>query len=93
MNADRLQQDHPCVIETIRRRYLHPPADLDVPYNLAAPNKADPSVGQAASILNYLGNQVKGALKTTNKNQSNGNDPHFRRKDSLSNAEHLTANI
>lgn len=59
MNADRLQQDHPCVIETIRRRYLHPPADLDVPYNLAAPNKADPSVGQAASILNYLGNQVR----------------------------------
>ncbi|XP_046638300.1 uncharacterized protein LOC124316413 [Daphnia pulicaria] len=60
MNADRLQQDHPCVIETIRRRYLHPPADLDVPYNLVAPNKADPSVGQAASILNYLGNQTKG---------------------------------
>lgn len=60
MNADRLQQDHPCVIETIRRRYLHPPADLDVPYNLVAPNKADPSVGQATSILNYLGNQVRG---------------------------------
>ena len=61
MNADRLQQDHPCVIETIRRRYLHPPADLDVPYNLVAPNKADPSVGQATSILNYLGNQVRGS--------------------------------
>ncbi|KZS14801.1 Uncharacterized protein APZ42_020167 [Daphnia magna] len=60
MNADRFQQDHPCVIETIRKRYLHPPADVDVPYNLAAPHKADPSVGQAASILNYLGNQTKG---------------------------------
>ena len=58
MNADRLQQDHPCVIKTIRRRYLHPPADLDIPYNLTAPNTADPSVGQAASILKYLGNQV-----------------------------------
>lgn len=63
MNADRLQQDHPCVIETIRRRYLHPPADLDVPYNLAAPDRADPSVGQASSILNYLGNQVRGNTK------------------------------
>lgn len=59
MNSNRLQQDHPCVIETIRRRYLHPPADADVPYVLNAPNTTDPSVGQATSILKYLGNQVR----------------------------------
>lgn len=27
MNANRFEQDHPCLIETIRRLYLHPPAD------------------------------------------------------------------
>lgn len=59
MNDEKLSQDHPCVIETIRRRYLHPPADPDVPYVLNAPNTIDPSVGQAKSILKYLGNQVK----------------------------------
>lgn len=59
MNLNRLQQNHPCVIETIRRRYLHPPADPDVPYVLQAPaNAIDPSAGQAKSILKYLGNQV-----------------------------------
>lgn len=58
MNFNRLQQDHPCVIEIIRRRYLHPPADPDVPYVLNAPNTTDPSAGQAKRILKYLGNQV-----------------------------------
>jgi hypothetical protein len=58
MNLNRLQQNHPCVIETIRRRYLHPPADPDVPYVLQAPNASDPSAGQAKSILKYLVNQV-----------------------------------
>jgi hypothetical protein len=59
MNAEQLSQDHPCVIQTIRRHYLHPPADPDIPYVLNAPNTIDPSVGQAKSILKYLGNQVR----------------------------------
>ena len=65
MNFNRLQQDHPCVIEIIRRRYLHPPADPDVPYVLNAPNTTDPSAGQAKSILKYLGNQVGQHLNYT----------------------------
>ena len=59
MNSDRLQQDHPCVIDTIRRLYLHPPAARDIPYVLNAPTKVDPSAGQAASISKHLKNQVK----------------------------------
>ena len=59
MNSDRLQQDHPCVIEIIKRFFLHPPAAPEVPYVLSSPNKIDPSAGQAAGILNYLRNQVK----------------------------------
>jgi hypothetical protein len=58
MNEKKLWQDHPCVIETIRSRYLHPPADSDVPYVLNDPETSDPSVGQAKSILKYLSNQV-----------------------------------
>lgn len=59
MNSDKLQQDHPCVIETIKRKFLHSPASPETPYSLAMPDKADPSAGQAAGILKYLGNQVR----------------------------------
>lgn len=58
MNDHRLAQDHPCVIETIRRDYLKQPAADDEPLILREPNKADTSAGQAAAILRHLNNKV-----------------------------------
>ena len=57
-NLNRLQQDHPCVIQLIRRHFLHPPAPKDVPLNLKFPNFTNPSAGQSQTILRYLRNQV-----------------------------------
>ena len=59
MNSQRLQQNHPCVIDIIRRNYLYPPADHDVEYDLRFPEKIDPSMGQAALRRNHFNNQVK----------------------------------
>ena len=53
-----MQQNHPCVIEIIRRSYLHPPADPFTNYQLKNPKITDPSVGQAATVIHYLKNQV-----------------------------------
>lgn len=35
MNDNKLAQDHPCVIETIRRHYLREPSPPEVPYHLS----------------------------------------------------------
>lgn len=34
INEHKLEQDHPCVIELIRRMFLSPPSPLYVPYNI-----------------------------------------------------------
>lgn len=34
MNANKLEQDHPCVIEIIRSKFMSPPAARNEPYQL-----------------------------------------------------------
>ena len=57
-NANKLQQDHPCVIELIRRQYLHEPAPPNTPLNLKYPKHKNPSAAQSQAILRLLGNLV-----------------------------------
>ncbi|EFX71561.1 hypothetical protein DAPPUDRAFT_255633 [Daphnia pulex] len=60
-NANRLQQDHPCVIELIRSQYLHRPSLIpNVPLNLSHPEVADPSAAQSKVALTHLHNQTGG---------------------------------
>ena len=58
MNNNRLQQDHPCVINNIRRHYLKHPPLFGTQRNLDYPEVKDPSDGQAGQILTLLRNQV-----------------------------------
>ncbi|KAK4006761.1 hypothetical protein OUZ56_011919 [Daphnia magna] len=46
-NAEKLQQDHPCVIHLIRKNYLRQPASRYQPYHLNDKELADPSDGQS----------------------------------------------
>ena len=58
MNEHRLQQDHPCVIDNIRKQFLKlqaPKEEYLVPKDS---NKSDPSVGQATAVLGHLNNKV-----------------------------------
>lgn len=57
-NANKLQQDHPCVVRLIRRNYLFKPAPRSVQYRLAHPDAIDPSDGQSQAILEILQNKV-----------------------------------
>ena len=59
-NTHRLQQDHPCVLELIRREYLQKPFSPEVPYALHNPGKADSSAGQTKAIMRLLRNQDNG---------------------------------
>ena len=54
----RLQQDHPCVIELIKRDFLHAPSPENVPLALHNPDLVDPSAGQTKAVLRLLRNQV-----------------------------------
>jgi hypothetical protein len=56
-NANRLQQDHPCVVELIRKLYLYEPAPIKS-LNLSFPTVLDQSPGQSKVILSHLRNQV-----------------------------------
>jgi hypothetical protein len=58
INENKLPQDHPCVIETIRRHYLKAPSPPDVPLNLVSDSDEDRSPGQTGVILRLLKNQV-----------------------------------
>ena len=58
-NDNRLQQNHPCVIQLIRRHFLQPPAPKESLLNLKFPNHTNPSAGQSQAILQYLRNQVR----------------------------------
>ena len=67
MNANKLAQDHPCVIDTIRRLYLDEPSPIDVPYNLsdASAAQSDKSqAGQVSTVLGYLKNKVMNSRST-----------------------------
>lgn len=57
-NDKKLQQDHPCVIQLIRDKYLRQPANKNLPYQLDHPEKVDSSDGQAKDIRNILKNKV-----------------------------------
>lgn len=57
-NANRLEQNHPCVIDLIRSQYLFRPAPPDVPLRLSQPEVIDPSSGQSKKIMSLLNNQV-----------------------------------
>jgi hypothetical protein len=66
MNRNRLQQDHPCVINYIRRHYLNAPPSHDISLLLDYPEVEDPSDGQPEKILKILKNKV--SLLKKNKN-------------------------
>lgn len=61
MNEQKMAQDHPCVIDIIRRQFLRPPSPSNVPYNLLSgqgPNY-DPTAGRFQPVLNVLKHKVK----------------------------------
>ena len=59
VNTHRLQQDHPCVLEIIRREFIHEPAPAEEAYKgLHNKDVLDPSDGQATAIMRLLRNQV-----------------------------------
>lgn len=58
MNANKLPQDHPCVIETIRKKYLREPSPANVPLKLDADTMDDRSRGQTKIIRRILKNKV-----------------------------------
>ncbi|XP_046641597.1 uncharacterized protein LOC124326925 [Daphnia pulicaria] len=57
-NEKKLQQDHPCLIQLIRDKYLLQPASKELPYVLDHPETIDPSNGQANDIREILKNKV-----------------------------------
>ena len=57
-NSKKLPQDHPCVIETIRKHYLNQPSSPEVPLKLDSNDDHDRSPGQTRVILRLLKNQV-----------------------------------
>ena len=57
-NSHRLQQDHPCVLDIIRRHYLTTPSPPEVPLKLDFPNQTNPSAGQVTAALRLLRNLV-----------------------------------
>lgn len=61
-NSHKLQQDHPCVIEIIRRDFLRQPFPANVSYQLHNMEVPDPSAGQAKGIMRILQNQVEGRV-------------------------------
>lgn len=58
MNMHKLQQDHPCVIETIRELFLNKPSPPDVPLKLDLGTDRDRSSGQTGVIFKLLNNMV-----------------------------------
>ena len=58
INYHRLQQDHFCVIEMIRKNYLNQPAPETESLVLRNPQTVDASAGQAGAILRHLNNQA-----------------------------------
>lgn len=59
MNTERLQQDHPCVLNNIKKHFLNPPAASNEALHLDYPEIADPSVGQTEAVTYLLKNKVR----------------------------------
>ncbi|XP_057368443.1 uncharacterized protein LOC130689518 [Daphnia carinata] len=57
MNGNKLPQDHPCVIETIKRHYLNKPSPPEVPLQLDSNDDKDRSPAQKDVIFRLLKNQ------------------------------------
>lgn len=57
MNKERLPQDHPCVVNNARTK-IDDPFGREVEYSLDYPEVADPSDGQAKTVLHLLKNKV-----------------------------------
>lgn len=57
INTHRLQQNHPCVIQIIRRDFLYYPLP-ETELHIQFPDVIDPSAGQSSVILPYLKNMV-----------------------------------
>lgn len=34
LNDNKLAEDHPCVLDMIKRFFLHPPSQRDIPYSI-----------------------------------------------------------
>ncbi|XP_057372271.1 protein Star-like [Daphnia carinata] len=60
MNSQKLPQDHPCVIETIRQHYLNKPSPPSIPLKLDSDDDKDRSPGQTGVILRLLKNKTDG---------------------------------
>ncbi|KAI9561282.1 hypothetical protein GHT06_012238 [Daphnia sinensis] len=60
MNSKKLPQDHPCVIETIRKHYLNKPSPPNVPLKLDSDDDKDRSPGQTGVIFRLLKNKTNG---------------------------------
>lgn len=63
INAEKLEQDHPCVIDIIRQRFLAAPSPPDAPYILQDENSAVADHSQArqvTTVLKHLNNKTKG---------------------------------
>lgn len=58
MNAGRLQQDHPCVLNNIRKHFLKPPPVSNKQLHLDYPEIVDPSDGQAEVVTRLLKKKV-----------------------------------
>ncbi|XP_057372972.1 protein Star-like [Daphnia carinata] len=60
MNSKKLQQDHPCVIETIRQHYLNKPSPPNIQLKLDSDDDKDRSPGQTGIIFRLLKNKTNG---------------------------------
>ena len=58
MNLHKFQQDHPCVIDTIRKHFLNKPSPPEVPLKLKLGKDQDRSSGQTGVIFKLLQNMV-----------------------------------
>ena len=58
VNANKLQQDHPCVLEVIRRLFLNKPSPPDAPLRLDHMEQLNPSAGQVTAVQRILRNLV-----------------------------------
>lgn len=60
VNSHQLQQDHPCVIDIIRRKYLHSPSVVNGSVFVERTDVIDPSAGQSSIVLPHLNNKTGG---------------------------------
>ncbi|XP_057380607.1 protein Star-like [Daphnia carinata] len=60
INANKLEQDHPCVIEIIRQFFLNKPPPSNIPLKLDSNDTRNRSPGQTDVIMRLLKNQTKG---------------------------------